>query len=144
MKKFLLIGLDPESIDYSAPGVPAGMTAEKLLGTIKDAQKHFADQGDHLDNCKVKPDGSAEATVTAQLARATYNCILIGGGIQDPKNMEMFERILNSILRHASGIPIGLVDLPKDAPETVARVLPNGSTASPTQSSDRAAMFCRS
>jgi len=139
MKKFLLIGLDPEGIDISAPGDPAGMTAEKLLGTITDVQKHFADQGDHLDNCKVKPDGSAEATVTEQLAHTTYNCILIGGGLEDPKNMEMFERILNSIVRHAPGIPIGLVNLPKDAPETVARLLPNGSTASPTQSSDRAA-----
>lgn len=59
MKNFLLIGLDPGSIDYSAPGVPAGMTAEKLLAIIADVQKHFADQGDHLDNCKVKPDGSA-------------------------------------------------------------------------------------
>lgn len=129
MKKFLLIGLNPESIDFSAPGVPAGMTAEKLLATITDVQKHFADQGEHLDNCKVKPDGSAEATVTAQLAHATYNCILIGGGIQQPQNMEMFERIINSILRHAPGIPIGLVNLPKDAPETVARVLSNDSTA---------------
>ncbi len=53
--------------------------------------------------------------------------------------MEMFERILNSILCHASGIPISLVHLPKDAPETVARVLPSGSTASPTQSAERAA-----
>jgi len=34
MKKFLLIGLDPESIDFSAPGVQAGMTAEKLLGVV--------------------------------------------------------------------------------------------------------------
>ncbi len=107
MKKFLLIGLDPESIDYSTPGVPAGRTAEKLLATIADVQKHFADQGDHLDNCKIKPDGSAEAPVTAQLGQATYNCILIGGGIQEPQNMQMFERIINSILRHASGTPIG-------------------------------------
>ncbi len=31
MNKILLIGLDPEGIDFSAPGVPPGMTAEKLL-----------------------------------------------------------------------------------------------------------------
>lgn len=139
MNKILLIGLDPESIDFSAPGVPAGMNAEKLLATIADVQKQFADQGDHLDNCKVKPDGSAEATVTAQLARETYNCILIGGGIQDPKNMGMFERIINSILRHAPGIPVGFVALPKDAPQDVARVLSNDCAASPTQLHDRAA-----
>ncbi len=53
MKNLLLIGLDPEVIDYSAPGVPAGMTAEKLFATIADVQKQFADQGDHLDNCKM-------------------------------------------------------------------------------------------
>lgn len=123
MRNLLLIGLDPEGIDYSAPGVPAGMTAEKLFAAVADVQKQFAAQGDHLDNCKIKLDCSAEAPVTAQLAHATYDCILIGGGIREPENLEMFERIINSIHRHAPSTPIGFVNLPKDAPKTVARVL---------------------
>lgn len=30
LMKTFLVGLDPEAIDYSAPNVPAGTTAEKL------------------------------------------------------------------------------------------------------------------
>jgi len=52
-----------------------------------------------------------------------YPILLIGGGVQDPENMEMFEGIINSILRHAPGTPIGLVHLPKDAQEAAAHVL---------------------
>lgn len=139
MNKILLIGLDPDSIDFSAPSVPPGMNAEKLLAIITDVQKRFADQGDHLDNCKVKTDGSAEATVTAQLAHTTYNCILIGGGVQDPENIEVLERVVNSIHRYAPGAVIGFVNHPEDAPEGAARVLSNDLAASPDQSADRAA-----
>ncbi len=123
MKNLLLIGLDPGSIDYSAPNVPAGTTAETLVADLADVQKQFADQGNHLDLCSAKLDGSAEAPVTAQLAHATYDCILIGGGIREPENLELFESIVNSIHRHAPGAAIGFVDHPQNGPEAAARVM---------------------
>ena len=123
MKNFLLIGLDPKAIDYSAPSVPAGTTAETLSKTVADVQKQFAAQGDHMDLCTVRLDGSAEAPVTAQLAHAAYDCIMIGGGIREPENVELFERIVNSIHRHAPGSVIGFVDEPQNAPQAAARVL---------------------
>src|SRR5450432_933655 len=108
MKSFLLIGLDPYGIDFTAPGVPAGMTAEKLSAAVADAQKQFSAQGDLLDNCIIKIDGSAEAPVTAQLASATYDAVLIGGGLRQPDtNIELLERIIDSIQAHAPGTPIG-------------------------------------
>ncbi len=124
MKKFLIIGIDPEAVDYSDPNVPVGMTAEKLFADLADTQKQFADQGDHVDICAIQLDGSAEATVTAQLARSTYDCILIGGGIRKrDENLEMFERIINSIRRHAPSTPIGFVNGPQDSPKAAARIL---------------------
>jgi hypothetical protein len=71
MKTFLLIGLDPYGIDFTAPNVPKGMTAEKLSAAVANAQKQFSAQGDRLDNCIIKIDGSGAAPVTAQLGSAT-------------------------------------------------------------------------
>ena len=45
------------------------MTAEKLSAAAADTQRQFSAQGDRLDNCIIKLDGSAEAPVTVQLAQ---------------------------------------------------------------------------
>ena len=124
MKSILLIGLDPYGIDYTAPNLPKGMTAEKLSAAVADAQKQFAAQGDRLDNCIIKMDGSAEAPVTAQLSSATYDAVLIGGGLRQPDaNIELLERILDSIQVHAPGTPIGFVALRDGSPNAAARAL---------------------
>lgn len=125
MKKFLLIGLDPEAIDYSAPNVPPGGSAEKLFTDIAEAQKQLADRGNRLDSCKVQLDASsAEASVTAHLVHSTYECILIGGGIRETnENVEMLERIINSIRQHAPSTPIGFVSLPHDSSKVIDRVM---------------------
>jgi len=122
MKTFLLIGLDPSAIDFSATTDPAVATGEKLMATVAASQKQFADRGDRLDNCKILADGSA-APVIEQLARASYDCVLIGGGILAPANLETFERIINSVHRYAPSAIIGYVKLPKDALTTANRVM---------------------
>jgi ketosteroid isomerase-like protein len=139
MKKILLIGLDSAIINFSAPNVPAGLNAEKLNAILADEQKIFADQGDRLDLCPVKLDGSAEATVAARLAQTTYDYTLIGGGIREPENLEVLERVVNAIHRHAPASAIGFVNHPEDAPKTVARLMSNESPAAPPTSSARAA-----
>jgi hypothetical protein len=124
MKSFLLIDLDPYGIDYTAPNVPKGMTAEKLSAAVADAQKQFSAQGDRLDNCIIKLDGTAEAPVTVQLASATYDAVLIGGGLRQPDtNIELLERIVDSIQVHAPGAPIGFVALPDDSLNAATRAL---------------------
>lgn len=124
MKSVLLIGLDPYGIDVTAPNVPRGMTAEKLCAAVADAQKRFSAQGDRLDNCIIKLDGSAEAPVTAELASTSYDAVLIGGGLRQPDaNIELLERIVDSIRLHAPETPIGFVALPDGSLEAAARAL---------------------
>lgn len=116
MKTFLLIGLDPQTL--------AGATAKMLAATIADMQRQFAARGNRLDLCVVKPGGSAEAPVTAQLARATYDCVLIGGGIREPDDhLELLERIVNAIHHQAPGAAIGFVLEPDGCLKAADRVL---------------------
>jgi len=123
MNRFLLIGFAPEAADDSASNAPVDKAAEAFSTILANVQKQFADQGDHLDLCKLALNGSTEVPVTTQLAHATYDCILFGGGFREPEHLALFERVLNTVHRHAPGAAIGLVNLPQDAPEAAARVL---------------------
>jgi len=42
MKRVVLIGLDPATVDFSDPALPPGMTAEKIHGGVKLALADFA------------------------------------------------------------------------------------------------------
>ena len=45
MTRILLLGLDPETVDFSDPALPPGMTAEKVRTGIAVALKQFTDRG---------------------------------------------------------------------------------------------------
>lgn len=123
MNSFFLIGLAPEPVDDSAPNAPMDKAAEAFSAILANVQKQFADRGDRINFCQLQLDGSAEATVAAQLADATYDCILLGGGLREPEYLELLERIINSVHRHAPCAAIGFVSLPQDSLEAAARVL---------------------
>ena len=42
MKRVVLIGLDPATVDFSDPALPPGMTAEKIHAGVKLALADFA------------------------------------------------------------------------------------------------------
>jgi len=43
MTRILLLGLDPEAVDYSDPALPPGMTVGKVRAGIAVALKQFTD-----------------------------------------------------------------------------------------------------
>jgi len=45
MTRVLLLGLDPETVDFSDPALPTGMTAEKVRAGIAVELKQFAERG---------------------------------------------------------------------------------------------------
>jgi hypothetical protein len=50
MTRILLLGLDPETVDFSDPALPPGMTIEKVRAGIEVALKQFSDRGWDSDN----------------------------------------------------------------------------------------------
>ena len=123
MRIFLIVGIDPNSINFSGPNTPPGMTAEKLSAEIAETQRQFAAQGDRADICPVTLDASAASRVSARLTRSTYDCILIGGGFREDAAIETLERIINAVHRHAPAAAIALLKTPKDGIAAAARVL---------------------
>ncbi len=123
MRTFLIVGIDPDSTDFSGPNTPPGMTAKKLSAEVEEALRQFADQGDRADLCAVKLDTTAAARVSEQLSSSRYDCIMIGGGLRQDESIEVLERIINAVHQHAPDAAIAFLKMPKDGIAAAARVL---------------------
>ncbi len=80
--RVLLVGYDPETVDFSNPALPAGMSIERIRAGIALALKQMTDRGWEGDLCFIRPDGTAGQTVERHLASANYACVVIGAGVR--------------------------------------------------------------
>ena len=127
MTRVLFVGQLPESVDYSDPAIPPGMTAEKINAGIEVALKQSAGRGWRADLCLVKPDETAGPDVERRLAAEAYDCVVIGAGIRlPPKSLLMFEAVINAVHRAAPKAAIAFNTRPEDTADAAARVLPGG------------------
>jgi len=127
MTRILLVGYDPETVDYSDPALPPGMTAEKVRAGIGIAMKQFAERGWQADLGFVQPDETAGPTVEQQLASTSYDCVVIGAGVRlPPPRLPIFEAIINAVHRTAPGAAIAFNTRPEDSADAAARCLPEG------------------
>ena len=122
MKRILLLGLDPESVDFSDPALPPGMTAEKVHAGIAVALKQFTNHGWESDVGFIRPDETAGPTVERQLRSANYDCVVIGGGVRlPPRNLALFEVVINAIRKAAPDAAIAFNTRPDDSADAAAR-----------------------
>ena len=130
MTRILLLGLDPETVDYSDPALPPGMNAEKVRTGIEVAVKQFTDRGWESDVCFIRPDESAGPTVERQLRSTNYDCVVIGGGVRLPlRNLALFEVVINAVRKAAPGAAIAFNTRPDDSADAAARWVAAGSRA---------------
>lgn len=128
MTRVLLVGYDPEAVDYTDPALPPGMNAEKVRAGIAVAVKQFADRGWEVDLGYIQPDESAGPTVESQLASKKYDCVVIGGGVRlPPRRLAIFEAVINAVHKAAPGATIAFNTRPDDSADAAARWLPGGS-----------------
>jgi hypothetical protein len=78
MKRVLLVGLDPATVDFSDPALPPGMTAEKIDAGVKAALADMAERGWQAENCFINPDETAAPVVERRLAEGRYDCVVNG------------------------------------------------------------------
>jgi hypothetical protein len=67
MTRVLLVGYDPETVDFSDPALSPGMTVEKIRAGITVALNRFAERGWEADVGFIRPDETAGPTVERQL-----------------------------------------------------------------------------
>src|SRR5258706_10909917 len=130
MTRVLLLGYDPETVDFSDPALPPGMTAEKVHAGIAVALKQFADRGWEGDVGFIRPDETAGPTVERQLASKSYDCVVIGGGVRlPPRHLALFEVVINAIRKAAPGAAIAFNSRPDDSADAAGRWITAGNPA---------------
>ncbi len=130
MMRILLVGYDPETVDFSDPALPPGMTVEKIRAGIAVAVKQFAERGWEAEVGFIRPDETAGPTVERQLAAKTYDCVVIGAGVRlPPRRLALFEAVINAVHKAAPSAMIAFNTRPEDSADAAARCLPVGSRA---------------
>jgi hypothetical protein len=127
MMRVLLVGYDPETVDYSNPALPPGMSAEKIRAGIALALKQMTDRGWEGDVCFIRPDGTARQAVERHLTSANYACVVIGAGVRlPPQGVAVFEAVVNAVHRAAPAAAIAFNTRPEDTADAAARWMPPG------------------
>jgi hypothetical protein len=122
MTRILLLGYDPETVDFSDPALPPGMTAEKVHASIAVAMQQFAQRGWEADVNLVRPDETAVPAVQRQLASKNYDCVVIGAGMRlPPRGLVLFEAVINAVRQAAPGAAIAFNSRPDDSADAAAR-----------------------
>jgi hypothetical protein len=128
MARVLLVGYDPDTVDYSNPNLPPGINAEKIKARIALVQKQMTDRGWESDLCFLRSDEPAEQTVVRHLASANYACVVIGAAVRlPPKGLEVFEIVVNAVHWGAPGAAIAFNTRPEDSADAAARWMPHDS-----------------
>ena len=122
MTRVLFVGQLPETVDFSDAAIPPGFNPEKIHAGIAIAMGKMADRGWQADLCLIPPDKMARIVLEQQLATATYDCVVIGGGIRlPPKSLSLLETVVNTVHKLAPNASIAFNTRPEDTAEAAAR-----------------------
>ena len=128
MARVLLVGYDPDTVDYSNPALPPGMNAEIIRAGIALMLRQMADRGWESDLCFIRPDETAGQTVERHLASSSYDCVVIGAGVRlPPQGLEIFEAVVNAVHKGAPGAAIAFNTRPEDSADAASRWMPHDS-----------------
>ena len=127
MTRILLLGYEPDTVDFSDPALPPGMTVEKVHAGIAVALKQFTERGWKSDVCFFRPDETAGPTVERQLRSTSYDCVVIGAGVRllaaEPRGLALFEAVINAVRKAAPDATIAFNTRPDDSADAAARGL---------------------
>lgn len=115
--RVLVIGLDPTRV--AGPWDPRPVVTAIEAGLAK-----FAEHGVGVQTCLIGLDGTDDVdTVVGDALRAhAWECVTVGGGLRHSDDqVELLERVINLIRRHAPGAAIAFNSAPDTTYEAAAR-----------------------
>jgi hypothetical protein len=124
MTRVLFVGQQPETVDFSDPALPPGFNAQKINTGIAIGKAKIEERGWKADLCMIPPDETAGPMLEKQLKSASYDCVVIGGGLRlPPKSLLLFETVVNAVHRAAPNAAIAFNTGPEDTADAAARWL---------------------
>ncbi len=121
-KSVLVVGLDPLLIDFSDPGYPPGMTAEKVFAGVRASEAELTSLGYNVRTCYTDFGETAGEVLKTQLDEQPWDCVMIGAGVRtNPSNFMLFEKMVNIVHEHAPQAKMCFNQLPADVSAAVKR-----------------------
>ena len=123
-KSVLIIGLNPELIDFSKPGYAPGMNAAKVMAGLKSSEEELTGLGYDVQMCLTDFGETAEVVLQDKLQQQQFDCVLIGAGVRsNPNNFLLFEKMINVVHKCAPTAKLCFNTLPSDTAAAVKRWL---------------------
>ena len=123
-KSVLIIGLNPELIDFSKPGYAPGMNAAKVMAGLKSSEEELTGLGYDVQMCLTDFGETAEVVLQDKLQQQQFDCVLIGAGVRsNPNNFLLFEKMTNVVHTCAPTAKLCFNTLPSDTAAAVKRWL---------------------
>ena len=124
MARVLLVGIDPEVVDFSDPALPPGLDADVIRRGIARALDDLRSAGHDAQHLYIPTDPAELSGFAERLRREPLDCVAVGGGVRlPPRNLLVFEAVLNTIAGAPVPPAIALTSRPDDVVLAVARVL---------------------
>lgn len=123
-KQVLIVGLQPQLIDFSGPDFAAfpGMNADKVMAGLNASAANLAELGYGVGFCLTDFGDTAEDVLRSELETTTYDCIMVGAGVRAfATHFLLFEKMINIIHKHAPSARICFNTNPGDTAEAVKR-----------------------
>ena len=124
VKSVLVIGPDPRYIDFSAPYLPPGMSADKIIAGVDGARDRLADAGYYVQILLTKNEETVEQQVSDALTDRSYDVIVVGVGLRTlPPMATHFERLINVLHEKAPRTKLAFNSRPDDSDTAALRWL---------------------
>ena len=95
--RVLLVGLDPDIVDYTQSPVP-GLTAAKVRAAVEADSAKLEALGYSVKSLYVDDGKTAEAVLTDALTTIRYDCIMVGAGLRVvPPYFLLSEKLINVV-----------------------------------------------
>lgn len=121
--RVLMVGYEPEAVDFSDPALPLGLNAEKIHDGISVALEDMRSRGWTAEQCFIRPDDQAGPILKQMLLSGSYNCLVIGAGVRSwPRHLPIFEILINTAREAAPAVSIAFNTRPEDSGDAVERV----------------------
>ena len=124
MTTVLIIGVDPRVVDPDDPAVPRGTTPESIARGLEETLADMHGRGWTAAHCAILPDDDVETTIADCLRQRAWDVVVIGAGVRmPPQNLQLFERVVNSVHRGAPNAQIAFNTNPRDSADAAKRWL---------------------
>ena len=118
-KKVLLAGLATSAVEFDKW---PELTPEKLEAAFAMVKAELEEQGYSAKWCLTDSGATAEEQFVADLKAFAPDIVLIGAGVRsDPDHLELFEKLINAVLRESPSSKIAFNTTPFDSAEAIER-----------------------